>query len=70
LEGVRTEDRGKLHPPLWTEMFTREEPIGFLEEGYCKFYLHPSYILKSVLKVRNPSGLMRRTKAERATGHS
>lgn len=40
-------------PPHWGEIFTREELSELLIEGYQKFYVRPSYILKSILKVRS-----------------
>jgi radical SAM superfamily enzyme YgiQ (UPF0313 family) len=39
-------------PPHWGEFFSREELNQLLIEGYQKFYIRPSYVLKSILKVR------------------
>lgn len=42
-------------PPHWGEIFTREELNELLVEGYQKFYTRPSYIIKSILKVKSLS---------------
>ncbi len=42
-------------PPHWGEIFTREELNELLIEGYHKYYIRPSYIFKSILKVRSIS---------------
>jgi radical SAM superfamily enzyme YgiQ (UPF0313 family) len=48
-------------PPIWGETFTREELNDLLTEGYRKFYLRPSYILKRIVKVRSFNELKKKT---------
>jgi radical SAM superfamily enzyme YgiQ (UPF0313 family) len=40
-------------PPHWEEFFTRDQLNEILVDGYRKFYLRPSYILRRILKVRS-----------------
>jgi len=49
--------------PHWDEMFSREELNDLLTEGYRKFYLRPSYIFKSLIKIGSITELMKKTKA-------
>jgi radical SAM superfamily enzyme YgiQ (UPF0313 family) len=55
--------RSDFVPPHWNEFFTREELNNLLIEGYQKFYVRPSYIFKSVLKVRSLSELKKKAVA-------
>lgn len=50
-------------PPHWNEIFTRDELNELLIEGYRKFYIRPSYILKRITKIRSLSELKKKTKA-------
>jgi len=49
----------KFRPPLWLEIFTKEELISELKRFYRLFYLTPYYIIKSLLKMKNPFQFMK-----------
>jgi len=49
----------KFRPPLWLENFTKEELISLLKWFYRNFYLTPYYIVKSLLRMKNPFQFMK-----------
>jgi radical SAM superfamily enzyme YgiQ (UPF0313 family) len=50
-------------PPHWDEIFTRDELNDLLIEGYRKFYIRPSYIIKRTIKTRSFGELKKKAKA-------
>lgn len=50
-------------PPHWGEFFPKESLNQLLVKGYRSFYLRPSYLLRSFLKLRSPSELKRKASA-------
>lgn len=40
-------------PPHWDGIFTREELADMLAEGYKRFYLRPTYIVKRLMRLRS-----------------
>ncbi|MFH0911029.1 MAG: radical SAM protein [Planctomycetota bacterium] len=50
-------------PPHWGERFTRGELNELLVEGYRRFYLRPSYILRRLVRLRSFSEFKRKARA-------
>jgi radical SAM superfamily enzyme YgiQ (UPF0313 family) len=50
-------------PPIWSEIFTRAELGELLIKGYKDFYTRPSYILKSIVRVRSFSEFKKKAAA-------
>lgn len=50
-------------PPHWDEIFSRDELNDLLSEGYRKFYIRPSYILKRITELRSIGELKKKARA-------
>ncbi len=50
-------------PPHGSDIFTRDEMNKMIAEGYRKFYIRPSYILKSLLKVKSIDEMKKKARA-------
>ncbi len=50
-------------PEFWIDKVPKKDLNNFLERAYKEFYLRPSYILRSTLKVRSLNEFLRKAKA-------
>jgi radical SAM superfamily enzyme YgiQ (UPF0313 family) len=50
-------------PPHWDEIFTKDELNDLLIEGYRKFYIRPSYILRRTIKTRSLGEFKKKARA-------
>ncbi|NQT81072.1 MAG: cobalamin B12-binding domain-containing protein [Candidatus Aminicenantes bacterium] len=50
-------------PPHWDEIFSRDDLIDLLIEGYRKFYLRPSYIFGRIIRIKSMSELKKKVRA-------
>ncbi|CAD7848702.1 MAG: Radical SAM domain protein [Olavius algarvensis Delta 4 endosymbiont] len=47
-------------PQFWTENFSKEELVDLADYATQRFYLRPSYVLKSLFEVKNPKEFLRK----------
>ncbi len=50
-------------PPHWDQFFTKDELEELIVKGYKDFYTRPSYIIKSIFKIKSLGELKRKVKA-------
>jgi anaerobic magnesium-protoporphyrin IX monomethyl ester cyclase len=50
-------------PPLWTQWFSENQLLEYLDYAYKSFYLRPSFILKNLRQLKNLSDLKAKIKA-------
>lgn len=51
-----------IHPQLWTENFSEEELLDLTDHATMRFYLRPSYFLKSIAEIKTTKDFMQKAK--------